>query len=249
MLRQWPPFFLITIIYAERQQLIHHSDHTSTLASWQMDVIQRERPPTVLLLLRRRKKNFWPCKMIGCIKQAQSSHNSLCKRCYNEFVRNQPTINLTQGAENLTSLGDHVNNEGRCAGINKNTYNENAICYNPTVSLQRNATLIYRFVAQGPENLASLNDRVNNERTRAGINKNISYDNAICFNNPRGSLQRNLTLIVRFGAENNTSVLNKCGTSVEQDQCDEVAFDNIFVHDAEHAAEQCAVVDVANVHP
>jgi hypothetical protein len=164
-------------------------------------------------------------------------------------VCNQPTINLTQGAENLASLDDHVNNEGTCAGINKNTYNENTICYNPTVSLQRDATLIYRFVAQGPENLASLNDRVNNEGTRVGINKNISYDNAICFNDPTGSLQRDVTLIVRFGAENNTSVLNKCGTSVERDQCDEVAFDNICVHDAEHAAKQCAAVDVANVHP
>ncbi len=156
---------------------------------------------------------------------------------------------MTQGAENLASLGDRVNNEGMCAGINKNTYNENAICYNPTVSLQHDATSIYRFVAQGPENLASLNDPVNTEETHAGINENISYDNAICFNDPTGSLQRDITSIVRFGAENNTSVLNKCGTSVERDQCDEVAFNNIFVHDAEHAATKCAAVDVANVHP
>ncbi len=130
-------------------------------------------------------------------------------------MRNQPTIDLTQGAENLANLGDRVNNEGMGAGINKNTYNENAICYNPTVCLQRDATLIYRFVPQGPENLVSLNDRVNNEGTHAGINKNISYDNAICFNDPTGSLQRDVRSIVRFGTENNTSVLNKCGTSVE----------------------------------
>ncbi len=36
---------------------------------------------------------------------------------------------------------------------------------------------------------------------------------------------------------------------MEQDQCNEVAFNNIFVHDAEHAAKQCAAVDVANVYP
>jgi hypothetical protein len=64
MLRQWLPFFLITIIYAEWQQLIHHSNHTSTLASWQMNVIQRERLPTVLLLLRRRKKAFGHVKRL-----------------------------------------------------------------------------------------------------------------------------------------------------------------------------------------
>jgi hypothetical protein len=36
---------------------------------------------------------------------------------------------------------------------------------------------------------------------------------------------------------------------VEQDQCNEVAFDNKFGPDAEHAAEQFAAVIVANVHP
>ncbi len=143
------------------------------------------------------KKSNWQCRTSGCVKQAQSGRDSRCKRCYNEFVRNQPLIDLTQGAENLASLGDSVNNEG----------------------------------------------------TRAGINENISYDNAICFNDATGSLQRGATSIDGFGADNNTSVLNKCGTSVEQDQCEEVAFDNKFGPDAKHAAEQFAVVDVANVHP
>ncbi len=73
-------------------------------------------------------------------------------------------------------------------------------------------------LTQGAENLASLGDHVNDEGTRAGINENISYDNAICFNDATGSLQHGATSIDRFGADNNTLVLNKCETSVEQDQ-------------------------------
>jgi hypothetical protein len=105
---------------------------------------------------------------------------------------NQPAIDLTQGDQHIASSGDRVSN-------------------NATVSLQRDATSIYRA-----ENLASFNDRVNNGGTRAGINKNTSHDNPICDNNLTGSLQSNLTSIDRIGAENNTSVFNKRGTSVEQ---------------------------------
>ena len=105
---------------------------------------------------------------------------------------NQPAIDLTQGDQHIASSGDRVSN-------------------NATVSLQRDATSIYRA-----ENLASYNDRVNNGGTCAGINKNTSHDNPICDNNPTGSLQSNLTSIDRIGAENNTSVFNKRGTSVER---------------------------------
>jgi hypothetical protein len=169
---------LITNIYAGRQHLIHHSDHISTLALWQMDRIQRERRTVILLRCKKIIKPKWQCRTIGCVKQAQSGRKSFCKRCYNELVLNQPTINLTQGAENLASLGDRGSN-------------------NATVSLQRDATSIYRA-----ENLASFNDRVNNDGTCAGINKNISYDNAICDNNPRdlynATLHRLTDLVLRI---------------------------------------------------
>ncbi len=173
----------------------------------------------------KRKKPKWPCRATGCVKQAQSGRKSYCKRCYKVFLLNHPTINLTQGDQHIASLGNRVSN-------------------NATVSLQREATSIYRA-----EKLASFNDRVNNGGTRAGINKNISHDNPICDNYPMGSLQSDLTLIDRFGAENNTSVFNKRGTSVEQYQRDKVADNNTVLHDADHTVQVCSPLNVANVYP
>ena len=57
------------------------------------------------------------------------------------------------------------------------------------------------------------------------------------YNDTTGSLQCNVTSSDRSGDENNTSILNKRGTSVEQDQSDNVAVNNLFLHDAEHAAK------------
>jgi hypothetical protein len=157
-----------------------------------MDPHQRERPTTVLQV--RKRKKIWTCRWVNCTKRAQTGCNLYCKAHYNEIQCSQRNNNEKQGAANLASLSNHVNNEGTFADIKDNVYNEQAICNN----------------------------------------------------DPRVSLQHNVNLISRIGAENNTSVLHVLEASVERHQCDG---DVEFVYDTELAPKQCAAVRIVNVQP
>ncbi len=87
-------------------------------------------------------------------KTAQTECNSYCKAHYNEIQHSQRNNDEKQGAANLASLSNHVNNEGTIADINDNVYNEQAICNNdPRVSLQHDVNSIGR---NGAENNTSV---------------------------------------------------------------------------------------------
>jgi hypothetical protein len=111
---------------------------------------------------KKRKYYKWQCQQAGCIKQAQTGRNSMCKKHYSEYLlrqRNNNELNqskndaqsnnnevsqssndVQQGAMVLAALSDHVSNDRE---INSN------VCINetthvPVVSDQQNINSIVK---------------------------------------------------------------------------------------------------------